>query len=109
APAPAQRSPFGQSSHRVVTLRGWRAPWHEWRGTDRINRPRSPATKLEESPGHLLRYVSRFFFQCFPWHRGIFFCAGSHGYGEDLVANNADDLLSMALAFAVHSTGHCFI
>src|ERR1700721_3650651 len=66
-------------------------------------------SRLEESPGHLLRYVSRFFLQRFPWHGGILFCAGSHGDREDLVSNNANDPLTIALAFAVHSTGHCFI
>ena len=30
-------------------------------------------------------------------------------YRENLVSNNANDLLSIALAFAVHGTGHRFI
>src|ERR1700733_4625497 len=71
--------------------------------------PTKQTATSEESPCHLLRYILGFFFQRFPRHDWIVLPICNDGYGENLVSNNANDLLSIALSFAVHSTGHRFI
>jgi hypothetical protein len=57
----------------------------------------------------LLRYVSGFLFQRFSGHGRIVPGAGSYRYGEDLVANAADDLLTVGVAFGIRSTRHRLI
>jgi hypothetical protein len=65
--------------------------------------------RLEESPRHLLRYVSGFLFELVAGHGWVIPGAGRDGDGENLVTDAANDLLPIGLAFGVRGARHCLI